>query len=192
MGYTKEKLVDYLYQVADSYGIDRDIAYRQIDQESRFNPDACSPAGACGIAQFIPDTARRFGLTDRYDPVASLDAWGAYMCALLDQFGWRYDLALAGYNSGENRSEYRNAFAEERGINWAVMPAGVQTETRNYLKIILGDSDRPTMPPARRTPGAKERMMAGFKFSITRAVTALPPLRKAISFCWPSQESESC
>src|SRR3990172_12099694 len=180
MGYTKEQLVDYLYQVADSYGIDRDIAYRQIDQESRFNPDACSRADGCGIAQFIPDTARRFGLTDRYDPVASLDAWGAYMWALLDQFGWRYDLALAGYNSGENRSEYRNAFAEERGINWAVMPGNIPVETRNYLKIILGDSDRPIMPPARRSPGAKEQMMAGFRFSITRAGTALPPLRKAI------------
>src|SRR3989304_8081678 len=120
MGYTKEQLVDYLYQVADSYGIDRDIAYRQIDQESRFNPDACSPAGACGIAQFIPDTARRFGLTDRYDPVASLDAWGAYMWALLDQFGWRYDLALAGDNSGGKTKKTPQQLRHATLVHWLV------------------------------------------------------------------------
>lgn len=170
MGYSKEQLVDYLYQVADSYGIDREIAYRQIDQESRFNPDVCSPVGACGIAQFIPDTARRFGLADRYDPIASLDVWGLYMWTLLDQFGWRYDLALAGYNSGENRNEYRNAYAEERGINWPVLPAGVQSETRNYLKKIIGESDRPTMPPV-KTPGANRRMAVSRSSTMNRETT---------------------
>jgi hypothetical protein len=141
MAYTKQQLVDYLYEVANSYGIDPQIAFKQINQESGFNPNARSPAGAAGIAQFIPETAKRFGLNDPYDPIASLNAWGAYMSELLNQFGYRYDIALAAYNSGENREEYRKAFEQERAINWSVLPQRVQTETRNYVRVILGQSD---------------------------------------------------
>jgi len=140
---SRQELVDYLYRVADEYGIDRDIAYKQIQQESGFNPLAKSPAGAEGIAQFTKDTGLRFGLLDRFDPIASLNAWGQYMSELLEKFDYRYDLALAGYNSGEYREEYSRAYNEDRGINWSVLPRRVQNETRNYVRIILGDSDRP-------------------------------------------------
>jgi soluble lytic murein transglycosylase-like protein len=142
-----EQLVSALYQFANRYGIEPNIAYRQIDRESRFNPNAVSPAGAQGIAQFMPDTARRFGLANPFDPIASFDAWGRYMRLMLDMFGGRYDLALAGYNSGENRNEYKAAAREGRAINWAVLPAGVQRETRNYVIGILG-SDAPVTESA--------------------------------------------
>lgn len=147
MNYSKEQLVDYLYRVADEYAIDREIAFRQINQESGFNPNARSPVGAKGIAQFVDSTARRFGLVDPFDPIASLNAYGAYLSFLLEKFGYRYDLALAGYNSGENREEYTNAFYEDRGINWSILPGGVQTETRAYVRAILGESDRPFYSP---------------------------------------------
>lgn len=152
MAFSKQQLIDYLYQVADSYAIDREIAFKQINQESGFNPNARSGAGAVGIAQFVPETARRFGLTvnsqidERLDPFKSLAAWGAYMSELLLKFGYRYDLVLAGYNSGENRQEYENAYNQDRGINWAILPSRVQQETRQYVRAILGESDRPTMP----------------------------------------------
>lgn len=146
MAYSRQQLEEALYAAADRYSIDRNIAYRQIDQESRFNPDAVSPAGAVGIAQFMPDTAQHFGLRDRKDPIASLDAWGRYMRSMLNMFGGRYDLALAGYNSGENRSEYKAAAREGRPINWQVFNTpklrGVYIETQNYVKTILG-SDAP-------------------------------------------------
>ena len=132
-----QNLVNQLYAAADRYGIDRSIAYAQINQESRFNPNAQSPVGAQGIAQFIPATARRFGLANPFDPVASFDAYGRYMQFLLGKFGGRYDIALAGYNSGENRREYENAARENRAINWVMLPAGVQTETQNYVNRIL-------------------------------------------------------
>ncbi len=138
MAYTKDQLISALYSAADRYGIDREIAHRQIDQESRFNPNAVSGAGAQGIAQFIPSTAARFGLSNPFDPIASFDAWGRYMRLMLDMFGGRYDLALAGYNSGENRNEYAAAARQGRSINWAVLPARVQSETRNYVTTILG------------------------------------------------------
>lgn len=142
MDYTREQLEEALYVAADRYGIRHDVAWRQINQESRFNPKAISPAGARGIAQFMPGTAARFGLANLFDPIASFDAWGRYMRSMLDMFGERYDLALAGYNSGENRSEYKAAAREGRPINWAVFNTpklrGVYTETRNYVNTILG------------------------------------------------------
>jgi hypothetical protein len=99
--------VDQIYAAADRYGIDRGIALAQIRQESGCNPSVCSGAGACGIAQFTQGTATRFGLTDRSNVSASLEAWGQYMSQLLGMFGGRYDLALAGYNAGENRASLR-------------------------------------------------------------------------------------
>lgn len=138
MPYSREQLISELYAAADRHGIDRNIAYRQIDQESRFNPNAVSPAGAQGIAQFMPGTAQRFRLSNPFDPIASFDAWGRYMRSMLDQFRGRYDVTLAGYNSGENRAEYAAAAREGREINWAVMPAGVQRETKPYVETILG------------------------------------------------------
>jgi soluble lytic murein transglycosylase-like protein len=144
MTYSREQLEAALFDAAARYAIDPDIAWRQINQESGFNPNAVSPAGAKGIAQFMPDTAARFGLANPFDPIASFDAWGRYMRLMLDMFGGRYDLALAGYNSGENRNEYKAAAREGRPINWSVLPSRVQSETRNYVISILG-SDSPVV-----------------------------------------------
>lgn len=121
---------------ANLYGIDPNVAIWQLWQENKFRSSGCSGAGACGIAQFIPATASRFGV-DRNDIESSLNGWGRYMRQMLDQFNGRIDLALAGYNSGENRSEYRNAASENRPINWSVLPSGVQSETQNYVNYIM-------------------------------------------------------
>jgi len=136
--FTRAQLEAGLAAAAGKYSIDPGIAYRQIQQESNFNPCARSSSNAQGIAQFIPGTAARFGLTNPYDPFASFEAWGQYMRLMLDKFVGRYDIALAGYNSGENRSEYDAAAREGRCIRWEVMPARVQSETRNYVRKILG------------------------------------------------------
>ena len=71
----------------------------QLFAESNFNPNAGSPAGAQGIAQFMPGTAAAYGLDDPYDPVASIDAQAHLMSDLLRQFG-SPELALAAYNAG--------------------------------------------------------------------------------------------
>ena len=67
--------------------------------ESGFNPRAVSPAGALGIAQFIPSTARSYGLRDPFDPIASIDAQAHLMSDLLRRFH-SVPLALAAYNAG--------------------------------------------------------------------------------------------
>src|SRR3954466_15275684 len=71
----------------------------QLYKESNFNPYARSPAGAEGIAQFIPCTARPIGLTDPFDAPAAIDAQAHLMRDLLRQFG-SVPLALAAYNAG--------------------------------------------------------------------------------------------
>src|SRR3954467_8232141 len=71
----------------------------QLYKESNFNPFARSPAGAQGIAQFMPGTARALGLTDPFDAPAAIDAQAHLMRDLLRQFG-AVPLALAAYNAG--------------------------------------------------------------------------------------------
>jgi len=71
----------------------------QLMAESGFDPNAGSPAGAQGIAQFMPSTAAAYGLTNPYDPVAAIDAEAHLMSDLLRQFG-SPALALAAYNAG--------------------------------------------------------------------------------------------
>jgi hypothetical protein len=67
--------------------------------ESGFDPDAGSPAGAAGIAQFMPSTAAAYGLRDPFDPAEAIDAEAHLMADLINQFG-SPELALAAYNAG--------------------------------------------------------------------------------------------
>src|ERR687885_1804314 len=69
------------------------------NKQSNFNPFAVSPAGARGIAQFMPGTAAAYGLRNAFDPAASIDAQAHLMHDLLARFG-SVPLALAAYNAG--------------------------------------------------------------------------------------------
>jgi soluble lytic murein transglycosylase-like protein len=125
--YEKQLVID----TARAFGIDATIAYFQIEAESAFNPRAVSSAGAKGIAQFMPATAAGYGLSDRFDPVASMNAWGRYMTDLLNRFNGDYAASLAGYNWGEGRVDTaRNRY----GSNWL---SHAPTETQNYVAKIL-------------------------------------------------------
>lgn len=137
---TTEEIKNLVVSKANQYGISPDLALAQIWTESRFNPHAISPAGAKGLAQFMPATAARFGLTDPFDPVASMDAWGQYMISMLAMFNGRYDITLAGYISGENRAEYANATREGRPINYSALPASIQSTVRNYVAGIMNQA----------------------------------------------------
>jgi len=84
---------------AARWGVPPALMAGQLMAESGFDPTAGSPAGAQGIAQFMPSTAAAYGLTDPYDPVAAIDAEAHLMSDLLRQFG-SPELALAAYNAG--------------------------------------------------------------------------------------------
>jgi hypothetical protein len=84
---------------AARWGVPPALMAGQLMAESGFDPSAGSPAGAQGIAQFMPGTAASYGLADPYDPVAAIDAEAHLMSDLLRQFG-SPELALAAYNAG--------------------------------------------------------------------------------------------
>lgn len=84
---------------ATRWGVPPALMAGQLMAESGFDPNVGSPAGAQGIAQFMPSTAAAYGLTNPYDPVAAIDAEAHLMSDLLHQFG-SPELALAAYNAG--------------------------------------------------------------------------------------------
>jgi Transglycosylase SLT domain/D-alanyl-D-alanine carboxypeptidase len=88
-----------LLRSASRWNVSPGLLAAQLMAESGFNPRAVSPAGALGIAQFMPSTARSYGLRDPFDPVASIDAQAHLMSDLLRQFR-SVPLALAAYNAG--------------------------------------------------------------------------------------------
>ena len=103
-------LQQYARQAAQRAGIDPDIFERQIQQESGFNPKAKSPAGATGIAQIMPATARGWGV-DPNDPYASLDAAARNMATYIDKYGG-WENALRAYNAGPGAIERSREFKE--------------------------------------------------------------------------------
>jgi soluble lytic murein transglycosylase-like protein len=87
--------------VAARHGLDGRLLASLVWTESNFRPDAVSHAGALGLAQLMPGTARGLGVDPR-DPLQNLDGGARYLRTQLDRFG-RVDLALAAYNAGPGR-----------------------------------------------------------------------------------------
>ena len=88
-----------------------------IDVESHFDPNAKSKAGAVGLTQLMPETAKAMGVTDRTDPYQSIEGGGRYLTELMNQFK-TLDRALAAYHQGPagvpkgNRSATTNAYVD--------------------------------------------------------------------------------
>ncbi len=117
---------------------------RLIWKESRFRPNAVSPKGAQGIAQFMPGTAALRKLTDPFDPVEAIPASAHYLRELSDRFG-NLGLAAAAYNAGERRVS-----------DWRAGTGGLPYETREYVLSITGRTAEDW-----NLPGATHRMPSG-------------------------------
>jgi len=131
---------------AQKYGIDPNVFLRQINQESGFNPNARSSAGALGIAQFMPGTARAMGVNPM-DPASALDGAARLMAQNLQKYG-SYQAALSAYNSGRP-----DAYKD---------PNFAGGQTYHYVRSILGGqgpvggSQSPSQPRLGKVEGSTQ------------------------------------
>jgi hypothetical protein len=111
---------------AHDTGLSVDILARLIWAESRFQPAAVSPAGAQGIAQFMPGTATERGLLDPYDPEQAIPHAASLLVDLKQQFG-NIGLAVAAYNAGAARVS-----------NWLAGTRNLPAQTQGYVLTLTG------------------------------------------------------
>ncbi|HEY0380263.1 MAG TPA: lytic transglycosylase domain-containing protein [Pyrinomonadaceae bacterium] len=118
------KLDALVRENGERHGVDPYLIFCVMEQESHFKPWVVSPKGARGLMQLMPGTAARFGVRKPLDPAENIAGGTKYLKQLLENFGGRVDLVLAGYNAGEG----------------AVMKYGGRVppyrETRNYVRLI--------------------------------------------------------
>jgi len=123
---TGNALVDSLIVESSArHGVDPLLIYSIMHQESSFKQRALSYKGASGLMQLMPATARRFGVTNIFDPRQNVEGGTRYMRWLLDRFRGDVRLALAGYNAGEGAVDK---------YGWRVPP---YSETQNYVRRIF-------------------------------------------------------
>lgn len=97
----KSELTPLIKRVARRARLSADLLHAVVQAESAYNPEARSTAGAMGLMQLMPATARRYGVTDVWDPAQNLTGGASYLRDLLDLFKNDLRLALAAYNAGE-------------------------------------------------------------------------------------------
>ena len=85
---------------ATKYAISEKLIQSVIQAESSYQPDAVSPAGAQGLMQLMPATARELGVSDPFDVDQNIDGGARYLRKMMDRFGGDIKLALAAYNAG--------------------------------------------------------------------------------------------
>jgi len=88
--------------ISTNHGVDPALVRAVIKTESNFNRFAVSDKGALGLMQLIPETGRRYGVRDFFDPQQNVDGGVRYLRFLLEKFNGNLDLSLAAYNAGEN------------------------------------------------------------------------------------------
>jgi soluble lytic murein transglycosylase-like protein len=126
-----------IFRAGEREGVDPRFIHAVIWQESKYDVTAHSPAGAQGLMQLMPDTARRFGCSNPSDPEDNVEAGTKYLSWLLKRFSGNVQLALAGYNAGEGSVDKYNG----------VPP---YSETQSYVRIIserYGKSFHPVLSP---------------------------------------------
>jgi soluble lytic murein transglycosylase-like protein len=116
-------IVAMVEQLAPTYRLDPELVLAVIEVESNFNPKARSHKHAQGLMQLIPETAKRFGVADPYDPDDNVRGGMAYLRWLLDHFDGDLTLALAGYNAGEGAVQRHGGVPPYK-------------ETRNYVRRV--------------------------------------------------------
>ena len=121
---TKDKIISMIDEASEKYGVDSKLVQALVQQESGFNPNAKSKAGALGLMQLMPATAKGLGVNDPMNPKENIEGGVKYLKSMLDRFHGNTILALAAYNAGPN------AVSKYDGVP-------PYKETQNYVKAIL-------------------------------------------------------
>jgi len=137
-------------RIAGRHGLSPELLHSVIKVESNYNPYAVSPKGALGMMQLIPSTARRFGVSDVFNPMENIEGGAAYLEYLMELFHGDGALALAAYNAGEN------AVAK-----YGTVPP--YAETQNYLKLVARHLEEAKKAAAARPKEQKELKPAATK-----------------------------
>lgn len=121
----KKKYNEIIAKAASKHNVDEKLLHAVIQTESAYRAKAVSSAGAVGLMQLMPETAKRYGVTNRTDPVENINGGTRYLKDLLKMFNSNLSLAVAAYNAGENAV---------RKYNNSIPP---YPETRNYVRHVL-------------------------------------------------------
>jgi soluble lytic murein transglycosylase-like protein len=138
----------FIDRVARENGVAPELIKAVALVESGFNPHAVSPKGAQGLMQLMPETARQYGVTDAFDPLANLRAGTVHLRKLLDQFEGDLVLALAAYNAGAGAVKRHGGVPNYK-------------ETREYVRKVhdkMGGT-RTARPRAKRPPAEPVRLV---------------------------------
>ena len=121
----RQRFATTIASVAQKNKLPEGLIHAVIRAESAYDPNAVSRSGAVGLMQLMPDTARRYGITNRRNPSDNISGGTRYLKDLLERFDNNLELALAGYNAGERMVEkYGNQ-----------VPPFV--ETRSYVRKVM-------------------------------------------------------
>lgn len=126
-GFRRARYLPHIYAAEAQFTLPPGLLDALVWTESRYNPFAISHAGAVGLGQLMPGTARDLGVTNRYDPQANIFGAARYLRQLIDKFGVVH-LALAAYNAGPRAVERAGGIPRN-----GETPKYVQNVLRNWL-----------------------------------------------------------